>query len=259
MRTDLIDFSKCPTDEGVILLSPVKNNFENLYIELRKKELRVYSDEEVMKLPFASSSNPHKKEWDLRAKSFLRFKKYLGIKKENLNILDLGCGNCWFCGQLSKIFKNNFYCTDVNLTELKQAKRVFNSNRIKFFYADTFTAEFQQSNFDLIIINSAVQYFSDLKKLIDRLFSLINDNGEIHIIDSPYYTKSNVEVACKRTENYFKTLGFPEMAEKYFHHTYDDLLNFNYKILYNPKSLKTKLSHLFLGNVSPFPWIIINK
>jgi len=259
MRTDLIDFSKYTTDEGVILLSSITNDFENLYIELRKKEQRVYSDEEVIKLPFTSLQNPHKKEWDLRAKSYLRFKKYLESKKENLSILDLGSGNCWFCGQLSKIFKNNFYCTDVNLTELKQGKRVFDSNRTNFLYADIFAAEFQQSNFDLIIINSTAQYFSDLKKLITRLIGLLNQNGEIHIIDSPFYTKSNVEAARKRTKIYYESIGFPEMAEKYFHHTYNDLLNFNYKILYNPQSLEKKLSHLFLGNYSPFPWIIINK
>ena len=45
-----MDLSKYPTDESVVLLSPITNDFENLYIKLRKKEQRVYSDEEVMKL-----------------------------------------------------------------------------------------------------------------------------------------------------------------------------------------------------------------
>lgn len=254
---ELMDISKFPTDEGVILLSSITNDFENLYLELRKKERRIYSDEEVMKLPFASPSNPHTKEWHLRAKSFLRFIKHL--KKKNLNILDLGCGNCWFCGQLSKSFNHNYYCADVNLNELKQGKRVFGAYNIKFLYADIFTSEFPQSSFDLIIINSAIQYFYDFKKVIDRLLGLINENGEIHIIDSPFYSKDEIENAKKRTRDYYHSISFPEMAEKYFHHTYDDLLNFNYKILYNPQSLKSKLSHLFLGNDSPFPWIVIKK
>jgi ubiquinone/menaquinone biosynthesis C-methylase UbiE len=259
MGFDLIDFSKYPTDDGVILLSPVTNDFENIYLQVRKKEQRVYPDEEVVKLPFASLSNPHKKEWNLRARSFLRYKEYLQKKNENLNILDLGCGNGWFCGQLSNIFKNNFYCTDVNLIELKQGKRVFDPNRMKFLYADIFISEFTKSTFDLIIINSAIQYFSDLRKLIDRLIGLLNENGEIHIIDTPFYAEANVEAARKRTESYYRSIGFPEMIDKYFHHTYDRLSSFNCRVLYNPQSFKTKFSNLFLGNDSPFPWIVINK
>ncbi|MCW8823526.1 MAG: class I SAM-dependent methyltransferase [Ignavibacteriaceae bacterium] len=259
MRTDLMDLSKYPTDEGVILISPVKNDFENLYIELRKKEQRVYSDEEVMKLPFAGISNSHKKEWDLRAKSFLRFEKYLGMKKENLNILDLGCGNCWFCGQISKIFNNNYYCIDVNLTELKQGKRIFDSNKLKFLYADIFTAEFPLSSFDLIIINSAIHYFPDFKKIIDRLLGLLNENGEIHIIDSPFYDESESANAKQRTKDYFNSIGFPQMADNYFHHTWKELSTFRYKILYDSSSLKNRLLKLLLIKNSPFPWICLTK
>ena len=126
-----MDLSKYQTDKGVILLSPVTNDFEDLYVKFRAKEQRIYSDEEVKDLPFASSSNPHLNEWDLRTKSFIRFKEYLRKKNENLNILDLGCGNCWFCGQLSKTLSHNYFCVDVNLLELKQGRRVFSSENLK--------------------------------------------------------------------------------------------------------------------------------
>ena len=90
--------------DGVYILSEINDEFETIYLKVREKEKRIYSDEELIKLPFASKTNPHKKEWDLRAKSFLRFKDYLVSKKEKINILDLGCGNGWFSGQLSKSF-----------------------------------------------------------------------------------------------------------------------------------------------------------
>lgn len=255
----MIDLNKYTTDEGVVLLSPVRNDFENLYIKLREKERRVYSDEEVKHLPFANPSNPHKNEWQLRAKSFIRFKEYLQKKNENLNILDLGCGNCWFCGQLSKTLNHNYFCVDVNLFELKQGRRVFISNQLKVLYADIFTAQFPSSTFDLIIINSAIQYFSNMKNLIDRLISLIKENCEIHFIDSPFYNKPEIENAQKRTSDYYKNLGFPEMSNHYFHHSYDEISSYKYNLFYNPRSFKTKLSKIFRSNDSPFPWIVINK
>ena len=255
----MLELNKFPIDEGVYLLTVVNNNFEDLYIQLRKKEQRVYSDDDVMKLPFAGDSNPHKKEWNLRTKSFLRFKEYLGKKNENLNILDLGCGNCWLCGQLSKTLNHSYYCVDVNLTELKQGKRIFKSDNLKFLYADIFTSDFPKSYFDIIILNSAVQYFSDLKKLIERLLVFLNDTGEIHIIDSPIYKVNEVSSAQQRTEQYFSSIDFLEMAKNYFHHNWIELVDFPYKILYYPNSLKNKMLRLLSFKDSPFPWICIMR
>ena len=115
---------------GVIRISEVDETFENLYLQVRKKEKRIYSDDEIKLLPYASKINPHKNEWELRTRSFMRFKEYLSHKKTKLNILDLGCGNCWLTGQLSKEFDHNYFCVDVNLAELEQAARVFENEHI---------------------------------------------------------------------------------------------------------------------------------
>jgi ubiquinone/menaquinone biosynthesis C-methylase UbiE len=259
MADELINLTKYTRDEGVYILSQVNNSFETDYLKVREKEKRIYSDSELILLPFASTSNPHKNEWDLRTKSFLRFQEYLKTKKQNLNLLDFGCGNGWFCGQLSRSSTHQFYCADINLSELNQSGRVFNSEKIKFMYADIFTADFPENIFDIITINAAIQYFPDLKRLLDRLIKLINSTGEIHIIDSPFYSKSEAVNAKKRTADYYSSIGFPEMAEKYFHHTYEDLSNFNYRILYKPQSLLTKMTNLFFSKDSPFPWIVINN
>lgn len=244
--------------DGIYILSPINDEFESIYLKVRAKENRVYPDEEVANLPFASSTNPHKKEWYLRAKSFFRLKKYLD-KKVNLDILDLGCGNGWLSGQLSKTFNFNFYCVDINYTELKQGCAMFNNGKLKFIYSDIFTSDIPIHTFDIIILNAAVQYFPDITRLLKRLLTLLNKTGEIHLIDSPFYPEIEVKIARERTVQYYRSLGFPEMVKKYFHHTYDHLLNFHFKILYDPKSLKTKISRLVLGNDSPFPWIIITK
>ena len=92
--------------KGVIRISDIDDAFEKLYLQVRKKENRIYSDDEIKLLPYASKINPHKNEWALRTKSFLRFREYLSHKKSKLNILDLGCGNGWFTGQLAKEFEH---------------------------------------------------------------------------------------------------------------------------------------------------------
>ncbi|HEY6435052.1 MAG TPA: methyltransferase domain-containing protein [Ignavibacteriaceae bacterium] len=252
-----LTFHKYRLDEGVYILSDINNRFESAYINVREKEKRVYSDQELSLLPIASDSNPHKKEWELRAKSYRRIKEYLRQKKGNIKILDLGCGNGWFCAQLSKSFNYDYYCIDVNLIELKQARGVFNSDKLNFIYADLFTAELPVSFFDIIFVNAAVQYFPDLKKLLSKLVSMINRNGEIHFIDSPFYKQNEVDNARKRTEKYYQTIGFPEMSENYFHHAWDELSDFKFNILYNPVTVISKFKQLIFMNDSPFPWIKI--
>ena len=243
----------------VYILSEINSQFEETYLKVREKEKRIYTDDEVKTLPFATDKNPHKDEWELREKSFKRFKKYLESKEENLRILDLGCGNGWFCGQLSKSFNHSFYCVDVNLTELKQAARVFKSEKLKFIYANIFAAEMLIGSFDLITINAAVQYFPDLQKMLVRLLSLIKERGEIHILDSPFYADDEVENAKKRTGDYYESIGSPEMADRYFHHTYGELGDFKRRYLYQPPSAIKRIRRLITPKDSPFPWIVIDK
>jgi len=259
MAAELKFYEKYSLESGIYILSPVKNDFEDLYIKVRSKEKRIYSDKEIKLLPFTSEANPHKKEWDVRAKSFLHFHKYLKAKKENLNFFDLGSGNGWFCGQLSKNYDHHYHCIDVNLTELKQAKRVFNSENLKFIYADISSVQFPKNYFDLITINAAIQYFPNLTELIKLLFDLIKANGEIHILDSPMYSDREVANAMRRTMEYYSSIGFPEMAGRYYHHSWPELSGFNYKLLYNPGKFTIRIKKIFGMKDSPFPWIVIKK
>ena len=249
------EFSK----DGVNVLSEINNEFGNIYLKVRKKEKRIYSDEELRRLPFPSDSNPHKMEWDLRVKSFLRFNKYLETRKEKLNILDLGCGNGWLCGQLSKSYNHNYYCIDINFTELVQGQNNFGSEQVKFIYADIFSSNIPPGIADIIILNAAVQYFPDLIKLLDRLIYLLSANGEVHIIDSPFYNEIEVNSAEKRTLDYYNSNGFPQMVNYYSHHSLSALSGFNFKMLYNPISFSSRIKRLFSIKDSPFPWIKITR
>jgi len=253
------EFRDLKTVNGVVRISEVDDAFEKLYLQVRKKENRIYSDDEIKLLPYASKINPHKNEWALRSKSFLRFKEYLSHKKSILNILDLGCGNGWLTGQLVKEFEHNYFCVDVNLTELEQAAKVFDSDNLKFIYADIFATTFPANTFDIVIINSALQYFQNISALMKELFFISKTYGEIHIIDTPFYDKNELMQAKNRTLKYYTSLGFPEMASKYFHHTLEDFRYLRYSYLYNPDSLKNKLSKFIFDQDSPFPWLLVTR
>jgi|APIni6443716594_1056825.scaffolds.fasta_scaffold228295_2 ubiquinone/menaquinone biosynthesis C-methylase UbiE len=253
------EFKELKTINGVIRISEVDETFEKLYLQVRNKEKRIYTDDEVKLLPYASKRNPHKTEWALRTKSFLRFKKYLSQKESKLNILDLGCGNGWLTGQLSKEFEHNYFCIDVNLMELEQAARAFENENIRFIYTNIFTKIFQVNTFDLVIINSALQYFPLVAELMKELFFISKTYAEIHIIDTPFYHINEMMLAKNRTLKYYTSLGYPEMASKYFHHTLDEFKYLRYSYFYNPDSIKNKLSGFVFEADSPFPWIVVTR
>jgi SAM-dependent methyltransferase len=238
---------------GVHYLSPKVNSFSTSYVELRTKEGRILLDKEVFELPDTDNANPNKKEWALRKRSTLRFIKYLNSKDINLSILDVGCGNGWFSHRMASSSKGHSVVgLDINEMELEQAVRVFNSHNIEFVYGDLFKIEnVFENRFDLIILNASVQYFEDFGKLFSQLKRFLKNNGEIHIIDSPFYKESEIDDARKRTEDYYTTLGFPEMSDHYHHHSINEIREF--EVMYKPgASLFNKLG---LAKDSPFMWL----
>lgn len=264
--SSLEEIINLPKKNGVIVL-PDSSGFKeenNIYLKVRKKEGRIYSDKIVKHLPEIPFENPFYDEWKIRKISIGKLLKYISLKNKSarggLNILDLGCGNGWMSNKLS-FNNNNVFALDLNLLELEQGARVFSrDSNLHFIYGNIFEDIFPNNSFDLIIAASSLQYFNNLKSLITRLKTLIKNDGEIHLIDSPFYTKKNIQAVKKRTEIYFEKTGFPEMKNYYFHHLFDDLEEFKYKILYNPGNIILKLLKLFLHKYnSPFPWIMIKK
>jgi len=232
------------------------NGFEQQYFAVRNAENRIYSDSELRSLPYLKIHR-HAKEWTQRAKSFERVIKYFKMKNV-ATFLDLGCGNGWFTNQLSEIDHSEVVGVDVNLFELKQAARVFAKKNLKFVNADIFKLDFPEELFDVIVLNASVQYFNDLEKLTHRLFTMMKGNGELHFIDSPFYSTTESEAAERRTQVYYHSMGFPKMASHYFHHKFDELKALNYDVLYHPEK-KNRMKQLVYGRDIPFPWIRIRK
>ena len=232
------------------------NGFESNYIALRKKENRLYADGIVSQLPNGNGTfQPD--EWKMRSRSATRVMDYFR-QKQNASILDLGCGNGWFSALLANSCNCEVLGVDLNLTELKQAARVFDKPKLNFVYADIFKWPKQNGIFDFVVINAAIQYFPDFGKLMDRLFSLLKNGGGVHIIDSPFYKAQDVEGAKMRSWKYYSEMGFEKMADNYFHHTFEELNKFDFETMYKPRK-STFIGKLLKEKDIPFPWVRIKS
>lgn len=225
------------------------NEFEVSYLKVREVEKRIYDDSIVMKLPQLDKSHVQFSEWNLRAKSTARFINYLE-SNPGLSVLEIGCGNGWFCNRISAFTKKTIG-SDVNLPELKQAASLFEN--ITFWHHD-----FQHDLtipllVDLIVFNASFQYFESAQKILGNIRDLLNSNGEVHIIDTPFYHRDELKKAIEDTNSYYQSNKVEEMSQFYHHHTWEELPN--YKLMYKPKS---KLARKFSPDM-PFPWLYIKK
>ncbi len=234
-------------------LTEKQDNFSSLYLKVRGSEKRVLNDNQVQKLPFVPADHPHYKEWLLRQKSAKRFIDHLKKKKKPLQILDIGCGNGWFTNQMAATSENHSVVgLDINSLELEQAARIFKGGNLHFVYGDIFSLKSLFSHqFDIITINATIQYFRNFGKLISLLKLSLKPRGELHIMDSPFYRDHEIDAAKNRTIQYYTNLGFPQMAEHYFHHSMAEIKEF--EIRYRPGR---SLLQRFVGRKdSPFMWL----
>jgi ubiquinone/menaquinone biosynthesis C-methylase UbiE len=230
--------------------------FEKNYIILRRQENRLYSDDEVALLPDISTNHIHYKEWQIRKQSCEKLISALNKKHKPLTILEVGCGNGWFSKKLSKIPNSTVTGLDINFTELEQAQKVFSDcQNLYFKYGDLRSGILNEWKFDVIVFAASIQYFPLLPEILNCAYSHLNQNGEIHIIDTPFYAENELAAARKRSAEYYSQSGLQAMEQYYFHHSLQQLQPFTPRLVYNPGLLRNRL----LKNKSPFPWICIEK
>ena len=246
-------FNFLHTKNNIGYLTTPQTEFADVYVDVRQKEGRILSNEQVENLPYISPQNPHYNEWIARQRSTERFLTYLSTKTTALHILDVGCGNGWFTHKMATLSNHlTVVGLDVNPPELEQAHTVFKAENLQYVYADIFEGqEHFKQQYDLITLNACVQYFEDFKALFSVLKSFIKPKGEIHILDSFFYPENEIVNAKKRTFQYYESLGFPEMASNYFHHSLNSIADFD--VLYRPKN--GIFQKLFRKKDTPFMWL----
>jgi len=231
-------------------------NFEQQYLLLRKKEERIYTDNELINLPHINKAHPHYKEWLLRKHTADKLISALKNQKRFLEILEVGCGNGWLTNRLSRQVNSKVTGLDINSTELEQAARVFKDNTAcTFVYGDIRSGLLNHKKFDVIIFAASIQYFSSLKEILGASQKFLKEGGAIYITDTHFYTETTIEEARQKSKSYFTSLGYSGMSAMYFHHSLRELNNFHPVILYDPTSFKNR----FVRSRSLFYRISITK
>ncbi len=231
-----------------------EERFPDLYYKIRKKEGRIYTDEQVRQLPTIDPAHVHSKEWEVRKQSSERLIQHLTSLNRELDILEIGCGNGWLSNRLSVIPSCKVTGIDVNVEELVQARRVFNEvKNLEFLEAMPGDKALRGQLYDVILFAASIQYFEDFYEILQWALDHLNAGGSIHILDSHFYDEHTLDAAQQRTRNYFSSLGFPEMADYYFHHSFNSIKKFNYWVLFDPKNYINRL----LQRKGIFPWIMI--
>jgi ubiquinone/menaquinone biosynthesis C-methylase UbiE len=235
--------------------------FQENYINIRKAENRIHSIDFIRNLPEVPRGSLHYHEWRIRRKSAQDLLRYLNNRKNAGTILEVGCGNGWLTHLIAASSDYTVVGADVNLFELKQASEAFgDSPNIHFVFGNILDGIFARNSFDVVILAASIQYFNDLPALMNLILSLVKDHGEIHILDSPFYTSDQVPEARRRSSQYFAKLDHPEMEKYYFHHSLDNLKEFRFEVMYDPGTVKNRiLRKWFVRDLSPFPWVRVQK
>jgi SAM-dependent methyltransferase len=225
----------------------------DIYLRVREKEGRLYPDDIAQGLPSVPPDHPLLAEWQARSASSNRLTDYLRRLHRQLSVLELGCGNGWLSRRIAETARASVVGVDLNAVELWQAQRL-NADRpeLTWVIADVFCDPFQQPSFDVIVIASAIQYFEDFHRLMQALKPLLSENGEIHILDSPFYSDQQLPSARERSRKYYEDLGIPEMADHYHHHSVTSLSSLQPEWLYVAQPPKDRVNPV---KDSPFPWV----
>ncbi len=216
--------------------------FEEMYVAVRDKEGRLYTDKQLARLPDIEAGHRYYKEWKLRKHSATQLIAFLEKRHRALNILEIGCGNGWLSATLAAIPNAKVTGIDPNRIEIDQAKRVFKKSNLKFIHSAFNADSFEKGvKFDVIVFAASIQYFPVLKNVLNDAFALLNKDGRVHVIDTHFYHTAELEVVGERSLGYFASLGYPQMAQYYFHHLLKDAMHYKHKVMYDPTTLLNRL------------------
>ncbi|KOA97911.1 methyltransferase [Xanthomonas arboricola] len=248
--------------DGVLVQRSLADDpFEQQYLQVRRKEGRLYTDAQVRSLPRPSGKLGASLEWQVRALSSALLVQHLRAQAGEGAIAELGCGNGWLSQLLAQSLQRDVCGIDVNRTELTQAARVFgHDQRLSFIAADIQTLALPRDLFDVIVVPACIQYFADPAALVVRLLAQLRDGGELHILDSPLYADAQAaNASAARSLRYFTELGVPALAAHYHQHTYASFDRFAVQRLFDPRRPGARLRRMLRMKQPHFPWLCLRR
>lgn len=130
------------------------------------------------------------------------------FKKENINLLEIGCGFGYFLNNLKSLKLKSLYGCDVSPFVISKAKKKFGKH-INFVAGDFLNISFKKK-FQIIFAYGVFQYLlSKRKSFIKKIYEILNKGG-IAIVSFPIIKKP---IGLNMKMNLFSYLN---MFSKYF-------------------------------------------
>lgn len=159
----------------------------------RKKDNRIWSDEEAIEFPKTFFYNLHREEWAIKADMAEAIRTYLYHEATSVySILEVGCGCGWFSNFLSNFTKGSILGIDQEASQIEQATRLFAKENLAFRKGEFFQTRLRKNSFDYIILVDSHQWLGSLDQIATRAKSLLAPGGELHILSSSLPTNRTI-------------------------------------------------------------------
>jgi len=193
-----------------------RHRFLEEYRQIRYAEGRGSDDPAYYSaLPYRDITGRNSAMWAMRSATYRYFENRILAPLEarahrQLDILDLGAGNCWMCYRLAL---RNDHPVAVDIFEDPR-----DGLRCASYYPQRFpaaAAEFDRlpfpgETFDLVVFNSSLHYSTDYDVTLAEARRCLRRDGRLVILDSPIYRKREhgERMVAERHEQFRQQYGF---------------------------------------------------
>jgi ubiquinone/menaquinone biosynthesis C-methylase UbiE len=106
--------------------------------------------------------------------------------KENMSILDIGCGTGWALGQTARLIDNkgSFYGVDLSAKMIERAKENFKAKEnFHFIKSNAESIPLDDNLFDAIICTNSFHHYLHPDKALKEMYRLLKTGGKVYILD----------------------------------------------------------------------------
>lgn len=219
----------------------------------RKKDNRIWSDEEVQEFPETFFYNLHQAEWQQKAELAKNLITYLKAEgKSDFSVLEVGCDCGWLSQMIADTTAGKVTGIDIDSSRITQANKLFSNTNLGFKSGNFFTMSLPSQSFDFIVLMDAHKWMPSLEEVKERAKSLLTPGGELHILTSDLLATRGL----KRTQDKYAEYCTDKMMSSILPHiswiTREDFINAGFEDLKH-FSLRKKL----LGKKQSGGWMRI--
>ncbi len=145
-------------------------------------------------IPWLDEKHPNYERWKrAREISIERGKFVRSIiskvrKCQNLKILDVGSGE----GGTSKVLSRDNIVTSFDTNKIRLLRQQNSFSQFNLLCGSSSSLPFKNNSLDLVILQDVLEHLDNMKKLINNVYNLLNDNGMIYLSTPNKFSVINI-------------------------------------------------------------------